>query len=240
MRKFFAVAMGSAVALLGFAGAANASATVDLLWLDLSTTNTVGNPICLFAKQRNCPTQSTLGVSPSTVVVSDNITLGVIITAGTQGVGGAGVSVDFNAAIPKLSVTTFRRFTTKFCGTVQCERLPANLGEPQDTTHVGWVQNINAAGGGPLAGLGLPASGTAYLGTVTFHKDQLINGTFEIKIGVNGPAGSDGITALGGANLGPSSSFNNAFLINVPEPGALSLLVMGVGGMLLAGRGRRS
>jgi hypothetical protein len=28
--------------------------------------------------------------------------------------------------------------------------------------------------------------------------------------------------------------------MNVPEPGAISLLIMGLGGMMLAGRGRRS
>ena len=38
MRKFFAVAMGSMVALAGVRGAANASATVDLVWIDVSTT----------------------------------------------------------------------------------------------------------------------------------------------------------------------------------------------------------
>ena len=39
---FAAAAVGSAVALVGFAGAANASATIDLIWADTGT-NTIGS-----------------------------------------------------------------------------------------------------------------------------------------------------------------------------------------------------
>jgi len=51
MRKFFAAAVGSVVALVGFAGAANASATIDLIWgvfalpLTLGTTTDTGSRI---------------------------------------------------------------------------------------------------------------------------------------------------------------------------------------------------
>ncbi|MBW2715919.1 MAG: PEP-CTERM sorting domain-containing protein, partial [Deltaproteobacteria bacterium] len=99
----------------------------------------------------------------------------------------------------------------------------------------------NAACCGPLAGIGLPAGNTAYLGTVTFHKDALVNGTFNIDVGVDGPIGTDDIASLNPqVVISDTVTFNGASLINVPEPGALSLLVMGLGGMLLAGRGRRS
>jgi hypothetical protein len=262
MRKFFAVAMGSAVALLGFAGAANASATVELLWLDLSNVDTAGVPICLKAKKRNCPTLTTIGDLPTTalfggpVAVSDNVTVGVIITAGSLGVQGAGVSVNFNDAIPMLGLTGFQRLTTTACGqgaaSVPCARLPGKLAEPLNN-FPGWITTINAAAL-PGVGLGLPAGETAYLGTVSFHKDQAVNGTFEIAFPVGsvdgalgdgkGPDGADGILALtsnpSGLDITGTTTFNSAWLINVPEPGALSLLVMGVGGMLLAGRGRRS
>ena len=73
VRKFFAAAVGSALALAGFAGAANASATIDLIW-----TNT--------------------GTNTSPVVTSSNITLKVILTAGPGGSAGAGVSVDYSGA----------------------------------------------------------------------------------------------------------------------------------------------
>jgi hypothetical protein len=236
MRKFFAVAMGSAVALLGFAGAANASATVDLVWIDVTTTNTAGKTICLLAKQRNCPViGSEIGVSPSTVLVSDSITLGVIVTAGPNGLSGGGLSVDYSAAAGH-SVTAFQAMVT----TYPLVSLPLQLGSTTDTGT--FIDNINAAASVLLGnGIGLPSGGTAYLGTVTFHKDALVNGTFEIAVGTNGPGGTDGL--LDNDPTDPQSIvpvFNNAWLINVPEPGALSLLVMGVGGMLLAGRGRRS
>jgi hypothetical protein len=52
MRKFFAVATGSVVALVGFASAANASATIDLIWIDVSVTDSSG-PVCLKPAQRN-------------------------------------------------------------------------------------------------------------------------------------------------------------------------------------------
>ncbi len=55
MRKVVATAMGSVVAIVGFAGAADASATIDLIWIDLSVTNAAGDPICLEPANRNCP-----------------------------------------------------------------------------------------------------------------------------------------------------------------------------------------
>jgi len=109
MRKFFAVAMGSVVALVGFAGAANASATVDLVWIDVTNLDTAGNVICLKPAKRNCPQ---LGSTISDIFPSDIITLGVIITSGERGILAAAVDVDYNDALPKLSVDTFQSFTT--------------------------------------------------------------------------------------------------------------------------------
>jgi hypothetical protein len=228
--------MGSAVALLGFAGAANASATVDLVWIDVSVTNTAGKTICLLAKQRNCPVDPrsiNAGASISSLAVTDNITLAVILTAGPNGAAGGGVSVDYSAADAALAVAGFQAMIT----TYPMFYLPLQLGTTTDTGS--FIDNINAAASDTLAtGIGLPAGGTAYLGTVSFHQDVLVNGTFEIKVGDNGPGGTDGLLDGNFQSIVPT--FNNAWLINVPEPGALSLLVMGVGGMLLAGRGRRS
>ena len=233
MRKFFVVALGSLVALAGFAGTANASATIDLVWIDVTTLDTAGNVVCLKPAKRNCPQ---LGTTIIGAVPTDSITLGVLVTAGPMAMQAAGVSVDYNGALPKLSVTDFRRVTTILPLPLQ---LPAFVG-PLDDPHVdGWIQNIGAASGAPLAGIGLQPGATAYLGTVTFHKDQLINGTFEIGVGVNGPNGTDAIL-VNGLDVADTATFNSAFLVNVPEPGALSLLVMGLGGMPLAGRGRRS
>ncbi len=43
----FAAVVGSVAALVGFAGAANASATIDLIWIDVTNVDSDGNPICL-------------------------------------------------------------------------------------------------------------------------------------------------------------------------------------------------
>ncbi len=234
MRKFFAVAMGSLVALAGFAGVASASSTVDLVWIDVSTTSTSGAVICLRAAKRNCGVIGTVvGLTGTEVSDSDSITLGVIITAGPLGTSGGGVSVDYSSVASELSVGPFQSLTT----TQPLFFLPQTLGSTTDTGV--FIDNINASAALALStGIGLPAGGTAYLGTVTFHKDTHVNGTFEITVGENGPGGTDGLLDILGYSIVPV--YNSAWLINVPEPGALSLLVMGVGGMLLAGRGRRS
>jgi hypothetical protein len=199
MRKFSAAAMGSVVALVGFAGAANASATVDLIWIDVTDT------ACIDDGRRDC---LQLGTTLSSVAVTDNITLGVIITAGPGGAVGGGVSVDYSAAIPTLSVSGFQRLTT----TGPLPYLPDYALEAQNN-QVGWVQNINAFGIGVMgAGIGLPAGQTAYLGTVTFHNTDSPTGTFEIKVGTNGPAGTDGIGNLALQEITATTTFNSAFV----------------------------
>jgi len=233
MRKFFAVAMGSLVALAGFAGTANASATIDLIWIDVSTTSTSGAVVCIKPAKRNCPQ---FGPTITDVASSDSIALLVQATAGPKGVVGAHVSVDFSELVgsgtPDMSVTGFQSFTT----TLPFKYFTANLGV---TSVLGnFVDNINSSSQPFLAnGLGLPAGSTAYLGTVTFHETSLVNGTFVLDVGIFG--GSDTVGNLDLENINSTTTFNSAAVINVPEPGALSLLVMGLGGMLLAGRGRR-
>jgi len=205
MRKFFAAAVASAVALVGFAGMANASATIDLIWAD-NGTDTIGP-----------------GVPDNTA-----ITLQVILTAGAGGSQGAGVSVDYSG-VADLTVLSFQ-------STIGGP-LPLLLGSTTDTGSR--VENINSASFPPYVGTGLSAGQSHQLGTVTFNKGANVgNGTFEIRSDANGP--TDDILNLAGAVITDTSTFNSAFLINVPEPGAISMLVMGLGGMLLAGRGRRS
>jgi hypothetical protein len=233
MRKFFAVAMGSLVALAGFAGTANASATIDLIWIDVSTTSTSGAIICLRAAKRNC---TQIGTTISSVASSDEITLLVQVTAGPKGVVGGSVSVDYSefigAGTPDMSVTGFQSFTT----TLPFKYFTANLGS---TSVIGpLIDNINTSSQPFLSnGNGLPAGATAYIGTVTFHETNLVNGTFDLEVGIFG--GSDTVGNLELTNINDITTFNGASVINVPEPGALSLLVMGLGGMLLAGRGRK-
>ena len=79
----FAAAASSVAALVGFAGAANASATIDLIWADTGTN------------------QISSGNSSSA------ITLQVILTAGPNGSQGGSVSVDYSDALGKLAVLGF-------------------------------------------------------------------------------------------------------------------------------------
>jgi hypothetical protein len=235
MRKFFAVAMGSLVALAGFAGTANASATIDLIWIDVTGTTSTGAILCYRTFARNCPQN---GPITSSVVDSDSITLLVQITAGPGGILGAGVSVDYDGLTaagggPGVTVTGFQSMTTTIPGFY----LPTDLGP---TTNIPpFIDSINAVGAPFLTqGIGLPAGATAYLGTVTFHETNLVNGTFDVTVGTTGA--TDGVQRLSdNANIDDTTTFNSAAVVNVPEPGALSLLVMGLGGMLLAGRGRK-
>jgi PEP-CTERM motif len=230
MRKFFAAALGSVVALAGFAGAANASATIDLIWIDVSDTNLMGNPKCLLPTRRDCPS---LGTTLSTVVNTDNISLAVIFTPGPLDSIGVGVSVDYSEVLGQLGVIKFQSLIT----TLPKAYLPLLIGSVTDQSP--FIDNIGAVASPPTgSGIGLPSGVSAYIGTVSFHKDATINGTFEIAVGTTG--NTDGVLDGNGVAITNTSTFNSAFLVNVPEPGALSLLVMGVGGMLLAGRGRRS
>jgi len=208
MRKFFAAAVVSAVALVGFAGAAGASATIDLIWNDTGV-DTIGPGV------------------PDTSAIQ----LNVILTAGPLGSQGAGVSVDYSQ-VAGLSVVAFSNTPC-----VNPCSLPSTLGPANDTGSR--VENINSAAIIFLGlGTGLSEGQSHQLGTVTFNKSGVGSGTFEITSDADGP--SDGVLDLAGNDITSTTTFNSAFLINVPEPGAVSMLIMGLGGMLLAGRGRRS
>jgi len=207
MRKFFVAAVVSAVALVGFAGAAGASATIDLIW------NSTGT--------------DTISDVPDTSAIR----LNVIVTAGPLGVQGAGVSVDYSQ-VAGLDVVTFANTPC----TNPCS-LPSTLGPAVDTGSR--VEGINSTSIPFLGiGTGLSEGQSHQLGTVTFNKALVGNGTFTITSDAAGP--NDGILDLPGNDISSTSNFNSAFLVNVPEPGAVAMLIMGLGGMLLAGRGRRS
>ncbi len=205
-------AMGSVVALIGFAGAANASATVDLIWIDVSATDAMGNPLCLRPEGiagggRDCPR---LGTAVSSVATSDNITLAVILTAGPGGSWGAGVSVDYNELLPMMSVAGFQSLTT----TIPDHYFPINLGNTTDQSP--FIDNINAVASPPVGfGIGLTAGQSAYLGTVTFHKGFIVNGIFEIGVGTNGPGGTDEVLDAAGNVITSTTAFSSAYLINI-------------------------
>ena len=177
----FAAAASSVVALVGFAGAANASATIDLIWADTGTDTISG------------------------VNTSSAITLQVILTAGPNGSQGAVVSVDYSAAASKLTVLGY--------ASTPGGELPLQLGSPINTETR--IENINSVSFSPF-GVGLSAGQSHQLGTVTFHKGAIPDGTFEIQSDANGLTD----TVLDGAanDITAITTFNSAFLVNVSEP----------------------
>jgi len=237
MRDILAAAMGSAVALVGFAGEVDASATVDLIWIDVSATNVMGNPICLQPANRNCPPDPRSpdgGVTINVLGVTDDFTLGVILTAGPGGSIGGGVSVDYGDALPKIGVTASRSLAT----TQPFMYLPNTSNPP--TNQPPFIDNISAFAlpNVGLFGIGLPPGQSAYLGTVTFHNAQPGPGTFEIAAGAFGPSGTDGIANLAHQNISSTTTFNSA-LVDTPEPNALTFLGPGIAMLTVLYRRRR-
>jgi hypothetical protein len=204
MRKFFAAAVASAVALVGFAGSAIASATIDLLWPDGTTMTDLVNE-------------------------GDSAVVNVVLTAGPNSSDGGGLSIDYSSALGILQVTAVSAtHAAPLSGT--------GLGEPTDNPTTGIISNMNDF----CFGLNCLVAGSSYLmGTITFQRTGAVgSGDKEIVPFVD-TTSTDGLLDGLGSDVSSTSTFNSAF-VNVPEPGAISLLVMGLGGMLLAGRGRRS
>jgi hypothetical protein len=220
MRAFIVGLVSGFVALAGFAGSASASATVDLIWQSTGTSTISG------------------------VAVSDSITLDVMLTAGALGSNGGSVSIDYSAVAGILSVTSASNdvnggFGSPFWG------IPI-AGAPTFLPLDGLVHHINY--GSICGGLGTclgdptlwgdppgPGVTTARIGTVTFNVDALPGGSLDILVGLFD--GADGVGNAIGGNANPS--FNAGSIAPVPEPGTLSLLGMGLGGLYVVGRRSR-
>jgi hypothetical protein len=225
-----AAAIGSGLALVGFAGAANASAAIDLIWIQACPYAGIsGAPIiCLLSKQRNCLVdQRAVGVPgfPDGVALdseafsdpfgcfnyddSHEFTLVAILTAGSNGSWGADVSVNYGDALPQVSVLEFQSLTT----TVPFHYLPLSPGTT--TNQPPYIDHINALADPPDSfGIGLPPGGTAWLGTVMFHKDLIANGMYEISVGTDGPGDTDGVLDGFGNDITATTTFNSAYLVN--------------------------
>lgn len=195
MRAFLVGLVGGLVALAGFAGSANASATINLIW-DATGTNTI-----------------------SSVTTSSNIVLNVYLVAGANGSVGGGLSIDYTALVTDFDIVTFQSF--------QGGPLPTGFGLTTDSGTE--INNINATVFA-IPPAGLLAGETYLIGTVTFHSVTGSIGSFEVKSVLTG---TDGIAD--GFYVPIVPTLNSAFAV-VPEPGTLSLLGMGLGGLYAVGR----
>lgn len=169
-----AEAVGSAAALVAFAGAAHASATIDLIWARSGTNESSG------------------------AASSSLNTLQIIVTAGSNGVAAAGVSVDFTGLPPQLAVLGYANTPS--------DPLPFQTGLP---TRVGSrIEGFN--GSKPVGGFGgLAAGQTHQLGTVTFHGILVGDVAAEIRSDANGPL--DDVFDIAFNEITDTTTFNKAY-----------------------------
>jgi hypothetical protein len=153
-------------------------------------------------------------------------TLSVILTAGPNDSWGGGMTVDYTEVAPYMSVIgyTVTPFTMP---------LPFNLGVTADSGLM--VTNINAAGG-LGAGQTLFSGASFILGTVTFQRNA-VPGAGALTI-FSTLTGTDHIlNGIDGTVIDGTTTFNNATAVTaIPEPGTISLLGMGLGGLYVVGR----
>jgi len=202
MRTVLVGMVGGLIALVGLAGTANASATVDLIW------------------------QSTGTDTISGLAISDSITLDVVITAGALGSNGGQVSIDYSLAVGSLTVTGFSNEAPGFWF--------MNPNGPPTDPGDDIIHSINAGSICGSFGTCLADTESHSIGTVTFRVDALGGGSLEI-VPFLSIADGDGVGTANPPPLSANPSFSSGFAV-VPEPGTLSLLGMGLGGLYVVGR----
>jgi hypothetical protein len=190
---------------------------------------TLGGLVALFGFAATANAASTIdliwtggGTTDTSASVSSSVQLNIILTNNGPLVSqGGGVTIDYSDALSKLTVVTFN--------SILGGGLTLGLGTTTDTGSQ--IRNVNAAAFVPFVGSGLAVGASYLMGTVTFHNPGGAAGPFNI---VSTLTATDGFTLSGGS--ADSVTLNGATLTNVPEPGTVSLLALGLGGLAFAAR----
>ncbi len=156
----------------------------------------------------------------SAQITSTNIVLNVVLTAGPDGSRGGGLTVDYSAMLGDFAVVTASN--TPWAFEVSPVWVPIN----GLVTNVGW---------GSFSDIGV--GNTQLIGTITFTSlPAYAGGPLTITPFILKP-GVDDLLDGGGFVESGTSIFNSATInAPVPEPGTLSLLGMGLGGLYVVGR----
>lgn len=226
MRKVFSVAlMAAMVCLVGMSKDASANVTYSLIW--------------------QSATGGATGVGTANLgnfTAGNTAVLGIVLT-NDQTLGGHGVDLTFDTALGNelnlFAPTAGKEWAGSNYGTTTMATnyspINSGFGPPAPVESTGAVQgSVTLIESGQITGpLFLPV-GTYTVGTVKF----VSNGSAQSDVNV-------GYFGLSGGTLGnnflliPNGniSFNGA-TVNIPEPGTVSLLGLGLVGLVLAGRRR--
>jgi len=162
----------SLVAIVGFAGHANASATIDLTWANSGTSST------------------SLGLF-------DTAILNIVLTAGEDDeVVSAGITIDYSDAVGSLSV---RGITNNPNAQSPSSMLPLILGHTVDTGTR--VQNITALVFPPFVRTALTTGQTWLLGTLKFVTTGAGHFTISSMLGEDGILNDDLLPIVGGTTF---------------------------------------
>ena len=195
-------------AVIGWAGVAQASANIDLLWN--GTSDTIS------------------GLS-----ASSNITLHVVLTAGPGGSIGGGVTIDYSDTLRNADLIAFSSTPTDSVFPIMlgytCDT-GSMIGSVGGGCLSGYLGSCLGAGESYLLGT-LTFHKTD--GAGSFEITPLLVMVWQAE--APGISPTDALLDGTGNNISATSTLNSAYFVN-PEPGTASLLVFGLVGLAISNR----